>query len=387
MTSEERHEARYQRRKQQREQKKKARIGDGNDFDKVFSYMNLYFAYRHCRCNVAWKGSVQKYMLNAPLQLAATREKLLNGTFESPGFYEFDLYERGKHRHIRSTGIAERVVQNCLCENCLIPALLPTLIYDNGAALKNKGYSFAVNRLTYHLQQHIREYGTEGYILLFDFSKFFDNVSHEVVKRLIAKQITDERLLDISYHFIGMFGDKGLGLGSQISQILALVSATELDHYLKEKLRIKYCGRYNDDGYIIHHSKEYLHNVVLPGILDICNQLGITLNPKKTQIIKLQKGFNYCKVRYYITPSGRIIKKLSPDNITRRRRMLKRYKGKVARGEMSLRSVAQSWESWVSYANNFDSYYTVQNMTKTFNNLFKEYGLNDKTYKAFIQGG
>ena len=386
MTSEERHEARYQRRKQQREQKKKARIGDGNDFEAVFSYKNLYLAYRHCRRNVSWKGSVQKYMLNAPLQLAATREKLLNGTYRSPGFYEFDLFERGKQRHIRSTGIAERVVQNCLCENCLIPALLPTLIYDNGASVKNKGYSFAIDRLTYHLQRHIHLYGSEGYILVYDFSKFFDNVDHEVIKRLIAKQITDEKLLVLIYHFIDMFGEKGLGLGSQISQVLALVSATELDHCLKEELQLPFSGRYNDDGYVIVPKIEIIHNIVYPAIKRICEELGIKLNPKKTQIIKLGR-FNYCKVSYYITPSGKIIKMLSRENITRRRRTLKRYKGKIERGEMTLRSVAQSWESWKAYAANFNSYYTVRKMTKLFNNLFKEYGLTDETYKNFIKGG
>lgn len=385
LTSEERHEARYQRRKQQRELKKQKRTGYAETFEDVFSYQNLYKAYRHCRRNVAWKNSVQNYIFNAPLQLAMAHEKLMNGTYKSPGFYEFDLYERGKKRHIRSTNIAERVVQNCLCENVLIPALSPTLIYDNGAAMAGKGYKFAVDRLEKHLRQHIRQYGNEGYILLFDFSKFFDNVSHEVIKKLIKKEITDEKVISITSHFIDMFGEKGLGLGSQISQILALVSATKLDHYIKENLRIKANARYNDDGYLIHPSKEYLQEC-LTQIKAICDELGITLNTKKTQIFKISRGFTFIQVRFYVTSTGKIIKKLSRSNITRRRRTLKKYKKKVAKGEMTLKSVAQSWQSWKAYASNFNSYYTVQNMTLLFNDLFKEYNLNDKVYKAFLTG-
>lgn len=385
MTSEERHEARYQRRKQQRELKKQKRLGIANDFEKVFSYPNLYESYRHCRKSVSWKNSVQKYIFNSSLQIAMAHERLMNGTYRSPGFFEFDLFERGKLRHIRSTCIPERVVQNCLCENVLLPALQPTLIYDNGATMKNKGYSFAVERLEHHLRKHIRKYGNEGYILLFDFSKFFDNVSHEVIKGLIRKQITDERLIAIANHFIEAFGDKGLGLGSQISQILALTSATKLDHYIKENLHIKAYGRYMDDGYLIHPSKEHLQKC-LHHIKIICDELGIVLNTKKTQICKLSRGFNYIQIRIYITPSGKIIKKLSRANITRRRRTLKKYKKKVAKGEMTLKSVAQSWQSWKSYASNFDAYYTIKNTTTLFDELFKEYNLNDKVHKAFLSG-
>lgn len=383
MTSEERREARYQRRKQKREQKKIQRLGNGNDYESTFSKDNLYLSYRQCRKGVAWKPSVQRFIINEPLQISAIHEKLMNGTYKSPGFYEFDLCERGKLRHIKSTNISERLVQKCLCKNTLIPALLPTLIFDNGATMPNKGYTFAVERLMQHLRHFVRENGTDGYILLFDFSKFFDNISHALVKNLSAKYIADERLLNLLYHFIDMFGDKGLGLGSEISQILAISSPTKLDHYLKEQKRIKENARYSDDGYLIHQSKEYLMEC-LNDINAICDELGIVLNQKKTQIVKLSHGFTYIQIRIYVTETGKIIRKLSRNNITRRRRNLKKYKKKVDKGEMSLSSVAQSFQSRLAYVSNFNAYRTMQSEIKLFNELFKEYGLNDKTYKAFL---
>ena len=39
------------------------------------------------------------------------------------------------------------------------------------------------------------------------------------------------------------FGDVGFGLGSQVSQIDALMVASPLDHFIKEQLHIKYYGR------------------------------------------------------------------------------------------------------------------------------------------------
>ena len=255
MTSEERHELRYQRRKAKRREKKIEKYRDCMDFEKVFTYENLYKSYRLSRRNVGWKASTQKYITQAPLFVYETMDKLLKGKYKSSGFNEFDLYERGKHRHIRSVNINERVVQRCLCDNALIPVICSSFIYDNGATLPGKGYHYAVRRLETHLHRHYRKHGTEGYILLFDFSKFFDNVSHELVKKMLAKEFDDERILKLTYHFIDMFGDKGMGLGSQISQTFALASANKLDHMIKEKLRIKGYARYMDDGYVIHRDK------------------------------------------------------------------------------------------------------------------------------------
>lgn len=78
------------------------------------------------------------------------------------------------------------------------------------------------------------------------------------MKAILHKEFTDERLLALTEHFIDAFGDKGMGLGSQISQVLALASANRLDHYVKEILQVRGYGRYMDDGYLIHTSKAYL---------------------------------------------------------------------------------------------------------------------------------
>lgn len=369
MTSEERKEARYRRRVAARQAKKAVRCAAADNYEEVFSYKNLYTSYKCCRRGVAWKASVQKYITQAPLNVLHTHRQLMAGKFKSPGFYEFDLYERGKHRHIRSTVINERVVQRCLCDNALVPVLERTFIHDNGASMKNKGYDFAVRRLTQHLREHYRKYGQEGYILLFDFSKFFDNVSHAVVKQQLHGQFTDERLLALTEHFIDAFGDKGLGLGSQISQVLSLASANRLDHYVKEILRIRGYGRYMDDGYLIHPSKAYLHECVMH-IRAICDMLGITLNRKKTQVVKLSHGFTWLKIRFFLTESGKVVKKIYKRSVTRMRIKLKKLHKMLEAGRIAFSDVFATWQSWKSYAEKFHAYHTIQNMGALYSRLF-----------------
>lgn len=369
MTSEERREARYQRRKARRTEKKAAQCAMCDNFDWVFSYEHLYHSYRMCRRNVAWKASVQKYMTQAPLNVLQTYTRLMNGKFKTTGFFEFDIMERGKKRHIRSVTIGERVVQRCLCDYALVPVLCRTFVYDNGASMKNKGYTFASKRLTQHLHEHYRKHGQDGYILLFDFSKFFDRVSHKLVKGILHKEFSDERLLALTEHFIDAFGSIGMGLGSQISQILALASANKLDHYIKEVCGIRGYGRYMDDGYLIHPDKAYLQKC-LEGIKAICDELEITLNTKKTQIVKLSHGFTYLKIRYYLLPSGKVVKKIYRRSVTKMRQKLKAFQKKVADGIMTYKDVYQSWQSWRAYAANFNAYRTIQRMGDLYNQLF-----------------
>ena len=369
MTSEERKEARFQRRKAARAEKKAACCGQSDNFDWVFSYEHLYHSYKMCRRNVGWKASVQKYITNAPINVYQTWQRLQAGKYRTSGFFEFDLMERGKKRHIRSVTIGERIVQRCLCDYALVPVLGRTYIYDNGASMANKGYSFAVDRLCQHLRQHYRKHGTEGYVLLFDFSKFFDRVSHRVVKAVLHREFSDERIIKLTEHFIDAFGDVGLGLGSQISQVLALASANRLDHYIQEQCRIGSYGRYMDDGYLIHPSKEYLQKC-LEGIRRICEELEITLNEKKTQIVKLSRGFTFLKVRFFLLPGGRIVRKINHCSVTRMRRKLKSYQRFVAAGKMTMDDVYQSWQSWKAYASNFNAWHTIQSMAALYNKLF-----------------
>lgn len=369
MTSEERKELRYLRRKQKRIEAKNRLKEQCDDFNKVFTYEHLYKSYLKCRRNVRWKSSTQKYISNAPLNVYNTYEQLHNGTFKSDGFYEFDLYERGKARHIRSVSINERVVQRCLCDYSLVPMMRRSLIYDNGASLQNKGYSFAVKRINRHIRWHYRHYGNNGYVLLFDFSSYFDNISHELLEKIIRKEYDDERIIGLLMHFIKMFGNIGLGLGSQISQVFALSVANELDHFIKETLCIHCYGRYMDDGYLIHQNKEYLQECLVR-IQEKCKELGLILNLKKTRIIPIRRNFKWLKIKFRLTETGYIVKRIWHKSVVRMRRKLKKLKRKLDAGLLAMSDIIASYESWKSHTLGLDAYRTLFEMDKLFCSLF-----------------
>lgn len=369
MTSDERREGRYQRRKKKRYKNKRKAYRLYGQYDQVFTFKNLYKAYQQSKKGVMWKASTQKYKANALLHVHEDFESLSKQQYKSKGFYEFDICERGKPRHIKSVHISERVVQKCLCNESVVPAITRSLIYDNGACITGKGIDFTLNRLNTHLHRHYRRNGHEGYVLLFDFSKYFDNISHDALIKLINKLPIDLKLKNILVYFIKQFGDKGLGLGSQISQICALLLPNPLDHMIKEELHIKGYGRYMDDGYLIHPNKKYL-KMCRDKIKDKCDELGIILNLKKTQIIKLSKGFTFLKIRFYLTSSGKVIRLANKKSVVRQRRKLKIFHQKHQNGEMSLYDICCSYQSWKGHIKKARSFQLLKRMDLLYNRLF-----------------
>ena len=258
MTSEERKEGRYQRRCARREAKRRARSEACGSFEQVFSYENLYKAGLACCKGVRWKCSTQRYLASLSENTARTRKALMDGTWKTMGFHEFDIMERGKLRHIRSVHISERVVQRCLCDNALVPLFSSAFIYDNAASLKGKGIDFAMGRMNRHLQRHYRKHGMQGGILVFDFTDYFNSAPQEPIHRENRRRLYDERVRERAEIFMADFGERGFGLGSQVSQIDALMLGNGLDHFIKEQLHIRGYGRYMDDGYLICEDDRYL---------------------------------------------------------------------------------------------------------------------------------
>lgn len=373
MTSTERKQSRYERRKKKREAKREKKIGCFDDFENVADLDNLNLSVKQARKNVHWKESVQRYEMNRIANIIDARKKLLSGENVQQGFICFTLRERGKIRHIRGLQFAERVIQKCLCDQVLVPILSRPLIYDNGASLKGKGVMFAVNRLTAHLSRYYRQnnFSNEGYALLIDFKGFYDNIDHEILLSMLSDEIKDERVMNLTEKFIRVFGDgKSLGLGSQVSQIAAIYYPNKLDHFIKEKLRVKFYGRYMDDLYLIHNDKAFLENCLVE-IQKVCEDLKIIVNLKKTRIVKLSQGLLFLKGKYFLTETGKILALPCRDASIRMKRKLKKFKALIDAGKMSFTDLRNAYQSWRgAYLKRFQAYKKVAKMDAYYESLF-----------------
>lgn len=362
----------YERRKQKRIDKRNADNKKYDNYDNVFTYEHLLESAKKCKRNVGWKASVQNFFFELFYNIYDIYHSLENKQFKIKHSFVFYIFERGKKRRIRSVHIRERIVQRCLCDYCLTPILNKTFIYDNCASQEGKGTEFALNRLKEHLLRHYRKYGLDGYVLLFDFSDYFASISHAKIMEMFARYITDKDILDLIYKFISMEeGGKGLCLGNQVSQVAALLMASPIDHYIKDKCRVKGYIRYMDDGIVIHNDKKFLEELLI-GIQAIADEYGLTINMKKTKIIKISHGFTFLKKKITLKENGKIYMRILRPSVVRMRRKLKKFRLKYDAGIMTFDDIQAAYQAWRSYGLKYNAYRSVCEMDKLFYELYRD---------------
>lgn len=80
----------------------------------------------------------------------------------------------------------------------------------------------------------------------------------------------------------------------------------EFDHFIKEKLRIKYYIRYTDDFVILDENPVGLASL-LPIMREFLqDQLALELHPKKIELRKLRQGIDF--LGYVVLPHYRVLR-------------------------------------------------------------------------------
>lgn len=369
--------------------------------NKISNANVLINSFYEAKKNSSWKNSVQQYEANLLKNIRKTQLELRDKTYKQGEFYNFYLCERGKERYVRSISFYDRVIQRALCDQ-LNPIVEPFLIYDNGASVKNKGIDFARKRIENHLHKYYRKFGNQGYALVIDFSKFYDNIVHKPLMDMYREIIDDADIINLISHLVDSFSidvsnydltendlfdslkyakansektgekfvNKSLGIGSQISQISGIYYPHEMDNYCKIVKSIKFYGRYMDDTYILSNNKEELKQL-LEDIDKICKKLGIFINRKKTQIYRIDKGFTFLKIKYRLTETGHLVRIPVKSGFVRERRKLKSFKRMLDNGEMTFRDIEEQYKSWKGNLLKYDCHRTLRNMDKLFDELFK----------------
>ena len=299
-----------------------------------------------------WKMSVSRFTNNVLLNCNRLRRQLLDNTYKISPYSVFIIYEP-KERRIVSTKIRDRVFQRSLCDNYLTEHITKSFIYDNCACQKGKGTHFARKRLKYLLQRFYKKNGINGYVLQCDIKNFFGSTPHWVAKEAVKKRVKDKWVLQKVNDIIDSFNnDKdpeiGMGLGSQVTQIIQLAVLDDLDHYIKEKLGIKEYIRYNDDFILLHGDKDFLRKCKAIIQNQLC-QMGFILSKKKTQIFPLYRRVKFLGFAFQINHTGKCIIRLLHEKISKKKRKLKRMINLFFIGKLTKKNMDDSYNSWKSH--------------------------------------
>ena len=319
-------------------------------------------------------------------------DQLQNKQYKVGQTTKFKVYYP-KERDIETSPFKDKVVQHSLCDNVLYKVIEPSFIYDNCASQVNKGRSFGAQRLKRHLQnyffsrkaaheKYLKENGlprihvedghyADGWVLKCDIRKYFAHINHDLLIDILRGYFQEEDIIALMKTILDSTPNPGIPIGFQTSPLLALLLLNEFDHMVKEKLKIKYYGRYADDFYLIHENKEYLKKC-LKDIKDYLGTLGLELN-EKTQIFPIKNGLDYLGFHTYITDTGRVIQKLRKRTKENARRRLKQFRKKYDSGTISASKIQEFYQSWRAYASQGDTYHLIKRMDAFYDKLFPEF--------------
>lgn len=327
----------------------------GELYEKIYDFDNLYAAWRLAKLGKSSKGEVISFNLDLGRQLWELHDALEARRYQPGGYYSFTI-RVPKERLIYAPYFKDRVVQHSLCDNVLRPWLEPRLIYDCAACRIGKGTHFAMDRLSGFLREFYRRHGTKGYFLKCDIKKYFDNIDHEILKQRLRK-FPDQEVQELMFRFLDAYhGDagKGIPLGNQSSQWFALYYLDPMDRLIKERLRVRWYTRYMDDLVLLHPDKAYLERC-LREIRAKAAELKLELN-QKTQIFPVSQGVDYLGFHFYLTETGKVVRRLRTSNKRRFKRRLKGFRKGYAEGTVELEDINRSMASYLGHLSHGHTY-------------------------------
>lgn len=257
-----------------------------NLYQEICKIENIISAFNEVCRNTNNKKKVQNYKQYKSIYISRICNVLNNKTYKVGKYNVFTIYEP-KERRIVSQNLQDKVINHLVARYILYPVVMPCLIEQNVASRKNKGTRKGLEYAKIYDTKCKIKY-KNYYILKFDISKFFASIDQEILKEKIKRKIKDEDALDIIFKIIDS-EEQGLGIGSMTSQCLAIFYLNDLDHFIKEKLKLKYYIRYQDDGLIFHESKEYL-KICFKEIEKFLDKEHLKLN-NKSRIYKNTNNF------------------------------------------------------------------------------------------------
>ena len=358
-------------------------------YDDIVSINKIKDVYDGIYKNTCHKAKLVRFELTKTSNIVKIYNTLKNKHYNHLKYNVFIIKEP-KYRIIMSELMYDKIVNHLISKYVLIPTLSRKLIEQNVATRTGKGSKEGIRYMKKYINS-IKENYDNIYILKCDISKYFYNIDHEILINKLSHENFDKDILRVLINIISSTNNdyindlidssisrevshledmniydlelrkkqlyslpryrkgKGLPIGNETSQLLAIYYLNELDHYIKEQLHIKYYIRYMDDFILIHHDKEYLKKC-----LNLINKklsyLKLSLN-KKTQIYNLKSGVIFLGYKFILKNKKLVILLNNQTRKKIKRKLRKARKNNINFYKKSLASYNGYFK--VSTTNNF----------------------------------
>lgn len=336
-----------------------------NIYHKICDIDNIMKFEHIVSVNTSNKRKVEKFQEHYVENIYKIRDILMSKNY-IPGEYNIFFIHEPILRLIMSNNIRDKIINHLVAYYLLVEVFDKTFIDTTVATRKGKGTHLGLNITKKYINDMKRIYGDNFYYLKFDISKYFYNINHDIVKKMIRRKIKDVDAINIIDRIIdstdmdyinekieniknneinkikkSLLSDKekkkrilevekiplceegkSAPIGSMCSQIIAVMYLDKLNHFIKEKLKIKRYVLYMDDGVLFHEDKEYLKYCRCE-IINFLKSLKLDINDKKTRVDSIKNGLDFLGFRFTIRNNKIILKVRNSSKKKFKRKMKK----------------------------------------------------------------
>ncbi len=265
--------------------------GEARLMEEVCDRTNLEMAWKRVRANKGSPG-VDGLTIDATLgylreHWPTLRDHLLSGPYIPKPVKRVEIPKPG--------GGVRRLGVPCVVDRLIQQALLQVLQPRWDPTFSEYSYGFRPGRSAHQAAAQAQRYIAQGYdyVVDLDLEKFFDRVNHDRLMSLVAKRISDKRVLKLIRAFLnagvmerGLVRavEKGTPQGGPLSPLLSNLVLDEFDQELSRRGH-RFC-RYADDCNIYVRSQRAGERVMASVSRYLSTKLRLQVNASKSAVAR-----------------------------------------------------------------------------------------------------
>jgi len=267
--------------------------------DKIYQRKNLEMAWERVRANRGSGGcdgqSVSEFAEQADEQLNRLQGELMGQSYRPQPVRQVRIPKVGKPGEYRMLGIPsvyDRVCQQALL-NRLEPIFEPVFDEANFGYRRGRSTQDALRKVWKEIKS-----GRE-WIVDADLKDFFGSVDHDKLLALVARRVSDGRVLRLVEIMLkaGSYGqgrlfpsERGTPQGGVVSPLLSNILLTPFDWEMRR--RGYQFTRYADD-WVVTCTSAAEARAAIAAAQRILTELGVQVHPQKTRIVHIRHGFEF----------------------------------------------------------------------------------------------
>lgn len=299
-----------------------------NLYPLIISPENLRLADDKARKGKSTQPGVIAHLAHQEENIQKLYELLRDKTYCTSQYSKFIIHEPKEREIFCLPYFPDRIVHHAIM-NVLKPYFLATFTNDTYSCIEGKGIHGAEKAV----KKALKDVAGTQYCLKLDIRKFYPNIDHDVLKKLLRKKFKDQDLLWLLDEIID--STSGLPIGNYLSQYFANFYLSYFDHWIKEQQKVKHYFRYADDLVLLAPNKAQLHQLLVSIRQYMAEELKLSIKSNYQIFPVSARGIDFVGYVFYHTH-------------TRLRKSIKKRFGRAVSRNRNSTSI-NSYKGWAKH--------------------------------------